>query len=61
MIGLILPMNLTAVSMKVPEGSVAFVEELPGAYTQGQILEQARNSCEKVTDTIYRFPARKDR
>ena len=28
--------------MKVPEGYVAFVEELPGANTQGETLEEAR-------------------
>jgi predicted RNase H-like HicB family nuclease len=37
-----MPMNLTAVYMKVPEGYVAFVEELPGANTQGETLEEAR-------------------
>ncbi len=35
-------MKLTAVYMKVPEGYVAFVEELPGANTQGETLEEAR-------------------
>lgn len=35
-------MSLTAVFMKVPEGYVAFVEELPGANTQGETLEEAR-------------------
>jgi predicted RNase H-like HicB family nuclease len=34
--------NLTAVYMKVPEGYVAFVEELPGANTQGDTLDEAR-------------------
>jgi len=33
-------MSLTAVYMKVPEGYVAFVEELPGANTQGESLEE---------------------
>ncbi len=33
-------MKLTAVCMKVPEGYVAFVEELPGANTQGESLEE---------------------
>ena len=28
--------------MKVPEGYVAFVEELPGVNTQGVTLEEAR-------------------
>jgi hypothetical protein len=30
------------VYLKVPEGYVAFVEELPGANTQGETLEEAR-------------------
>ena len=37
-------MKLTAVYMKVPEGYAAFVEELPGANTQGQTIEEARES-----------------
>jgi predicted RNase H-like HicB family nuclease len=44
------PLNLTAVFVKVPEGYVAFIEELPGANTQGDTLEQARaNLNEAVT------------
>ena len=35
-------MSLTAVYQKVPEGYIAFVEELPGANTQGATLEEAR-------------------
>ena len=36
--------------MKVPEGYVAFVEELPGANTQGNTLKEARaNLKEAVT------------
>ncbi len=43
-------MRLTAVYMKVPEGYVAFVEELPGANTQGETLQEARaNLREAVT------------
>src|SRR5512138_1265309 len=34
-------LQLTAVFRKVPEGYVAFVEELPGANTQGATLEEA--------------------
>jgi len=36
------PLQLTAVFQKVPEGYVGFVEELPGANTQGATLEEAR-------------------
>ena len=37
-------MNLefTAVFRKVPEGYIGFVEELPGANTQGATIEEAR-------------------
>lgn len=35
-------LSLTAVFMKVREGYIAFVEELPGANTQGETLEEAR-------------------
>lgn len=41
--------NLTAVFKKFPEGYAAFVEELPGANTQGATLEEARaNLAEAV-------------
>jgi predicted RNase H-like HicB family nuclease len=35
-------LQLTAVFKEVPEGYVGFVEELPGANTQGATLEEAR-------------------
>ena len=35
-------LQLTAVFRRVPEGYIAFVEELPGANTQGATLEEAR-------------------
>ncbi len=35
-------MELTAVFKRVPTGYVAFVEELPGANTQGHSLDEAR-------------------
>ena len=34
--------ELTAVYLAVPEGYIAFVEELPGANTQGATLDEAR-------------------
>ncbi len=38
-------MKLTAVFQKAPEGGyVAFVEEVPGANTQGETLEEARHN-----------------
>jgi len=43
-------MTLTAVFQEVPEGDIAFVEELPGANTQGPTIEEARaNLAEAVT------------
>jgi len=35
-------LELTAVFRKVPEGYTGFVEELPGANTQGSTLEETR-------------------
>lgn len=41
-------MQLTAVYMKVPEGFIAFVEELPGANTQGDTMEEARENLREA-------------
>ncbi len=40
--------KLTAVFQKVPEGYVGFVEELPGANTQGATLEEARGNLREA-------------
>jgi predicted RNase H-like HicB family nuclease len=45
-------MNLTAVYMKVPEGYVAFVEELPGANTQGDTLDEARENLKEAVTLV---------
>lgn len=45
-------MNLTAVFLKVPEGYVGFVEELPGANTQGTTLEEARTNLEEAVALV---------
>ena len=43
-------MQFTAVFQQVPEGYTGFVEELPGANTQGKTLDEARaNLREAVT------------
>jgi predicted RNase H-like HicB family nuclease len=43
-------MKLTAVFRKVPEGYIGFVEELPGANTQGETLEKTkRNLLEAIS------------
>lgn len=43
-------MTLTAVFQKVPEGYIAFVEELPGANTQGATLDEARENLREAVE-----------
>ena len=45
-------MKLTAVFEKVPEGYIAFVEELPGANTQGATLEEARANLREAVELV---------
>jgi predicted RNase H-like HicB family nuclease len=46
-------MKLTAVFRKIPEGYIGFVEELPGANTQGETLEETkRNLLEAISMVI---------
>ncbi len=45
-------MPLTAVFIKVPEGYIGFVEELPGANTQGDTLEEARENLQEAVALI---------
>lgn len=45
-------LTLTAVFQKVPEGYVAFIEELPGANTQGATLQEARANLEEATRMV---------
>jgi len=45
-------MKLTAVFMKVPEGYVGFVEELPGANTQGGTLQEARRNLKEAVELV---------
>ncbi|NLX14152.1 MAG: type II toxin-antitoxin system HicB family antitoxin [Phycisphaerales bacterium] len=42
--------NLTAVFRKVPEGYIGFVEELPGANTQGATLEETRANLQEAVE-----------
>ena len=41
-------LKLTKVFKKVPEGYIGFVEELPGANTQGDTLQEARANLEEA-------------
>jgi predicted RNase H-like HicB family nuclease len=43
---------LTAVFMKVEEGYVAFIEELPGANTQGETLAEARENLNEAVALV---------
>ena len=45
-------LELTAVFQKVPEGYIAFVEEFPGANTQGDTLEVARANLYEATQLV---------
>ncbi len=45
-------MQFTAVYMQVPEGYIAFVEELPGANTQGATLEEAKENLKEAVAMI---------
>ncbi len=45
-------MQLTAVYMPVPEGYIGFVEELPGANTQGSTLEEVRENLREAVELV---------
>ena len=45
-------MKFTAVFERVPEGYIAFVEELPGASTQGATLEKARKNLTEAVELV---------
>jgi predicted RNase H-like HicB family nuclease len=45
-------MKFTAVFEKVAEGYIAFVEELPGANTQGATLEEARANLAEAVELV---------
>ncbi|WP_206756572.1 type II toxin-antitoxin system HicB family antitoxin [Oscillatoria sp. FACHB-1406] len=43
---------LTKVFKKVPEGYISFVEELPGANTQADTIEEARSNLEEAIELV---------
>jgi predicted RNase H-like HicB family nuclease len=45
-------MKFTAVFEKVTEGYIAFVEELPGANTQGATIEEARADRQEAVELV---------
>ena len=46
-------MELTAVFKKVPEGYIAWVEDLPGANTQGKTLKEARKNLQEAIRLVF--------
>lgn len=45
-------MKLSAIFQKVDEGYIAFVEELPGANTQGATLDEARDNLTEAVELV---------
>jgi predicted RNase H-like HicB family nuclease len=44
--------QFTAVFQQVPEGYIGFVEELPGANTQGETLDEARTNLHEAVQLV---------
>lgn len=44
--------SFTAVFKQVPEGYIGFVEELPGANTQGSTLEETRANLQEAIGLV---------
>ena len=45
-------MQFTAVFQQVPEGYIGFVQELPGANTQGATLDEARANLAEAVELV---------
>jgi len=45
-------MQFTAIFEQVPEGYIAFVEEIPGANTQGDTLDEARRNLAEAEQLV---------
>ena len=45
-------LTLTAVFERVPEGFIAYVEELPGANMQGATLDDARANLQEAIELV---------
>ena len=48
----VMNLRLTKTFLKVPEGYIAFVEELPGANTQAETLDEARQDLEEAIELV---------
>ncbi len=49
---MLMQFTLTPVFQQVPEGYIGFVEELPGANTQGKTLAEARANLEEAITLV---------
>ena len=45
-------MTFTAVYMAVPEGYIGFVEEIPGANSQGVTLDEVRENLREAVQLV---------
>ena len=45
-------MSFTAIIQKVNEGYIGFVEELPGANTQGKTVEEVRENLKEAIQLV---------
>ena len=45
-------LRLTKVFQRVPDGFIAFVEELPGANTQGDTLDEAKSNLDEAITLV---------
>jgi predicted RNase H-like HicB family nuclease len=45
-------LQLTKVFQKVPEGYIGFIEELPGANTQGETLDEAKKNLDEAIELV---------
>jgi predicted RNase H-like HicB family nuclease len=48
----VMGLQFTAVFRKVPEGYIGYVEELPGANTQGATLAEARTNLREAVEMV---------
>jgi predicted RNase H-like HicB family nuclease len=45
-------MSFTAIIKKVPEGYIGFVEEIPGANTQGDSIDEVRENLKEAIQLV---------
>ncbi|NQE06444.1 hypothetical protein C5S32_11295 [ANME-1 cluster archaeon GoMg1] len=52
--------RFTAVFQKTDKWWIAFVEELPGANTQGETIDEARENLKEAVELILKSSERQD-